>query len=147
LTPQLAISTELRHSLEEDIAPNSAWMLSVGTKWHLAGKPTGWGLKAFLSGGILIPTLSPTFGLHFTPAIHGGYYGSIFRITLGLVAPIEMRFHDPFLLRLPLFLEIWLGWQINRFFVGIRAHTGGMLVPGQAWALQANLALALSAQF
>lgn len=146
LTDTFGLAAQLSLSINADLAAISAVGISAGTRWHLAGKPVGWGIKAFVHGGLLFPTVAPGFGLTLTPALQGGYYGPLFRASLGLVVPLSVSFVQELAIRIPTELELWLAWQVKRFLFGVRLNTGAIFIPGQdpAATLQFAITLALT---
>ncbi len=131
LKPRLGLALDWR-------LPAAAAGLSIGTRRTLADGPRHGGVDLFVAGGVLVPFIEPGVALTATPAIQAGHRGGIAHVTIGLAAPIEARLAPEPQLRLPLLLELRLGFNLGPLWLGLRGGLGAALNTGGAGTILAH---------
>lgn len=118
--------------------------LSGGGRFVLTEGPLGWGVDAYVAGGLELLIADPGLTLTFTPALSVGSRGVVIA-TLSVAAPMALRLGEQ-QARLPVQAELRLGARPGPVSFGVRGALGAVLSPGQpvAASLQWSLWIALT---
>ncbi len=136
-TPELSagawLSDRFGFALEWHL-PASAVGGSVATRRTLVGARMGWGVDLTLAGGLMVPLISISGALSFTPALVGRWRNDYVQVAASFVTPMVLRVVPDPALRLPLLLEVWLVGHYRRLHLGVQGSVGSVFVTGLSWA-------------
>lgn len=96
--------------------------------------PSGFGVDLQASAGLLL-TGDLELALGLTPAAAVGWRGKRVDATLGLAAPLALRFTARPALTAPLRVEPWLGVHLGPVTLGAGGAAGVVLTTGELWAV------------
>ncbi len=126
-------------------APGASVGASVGTR---ALHADGWGVDAFLAGGVTVPLRDPGVAVTLSPAARAGWRGPRAEAGLGLAVPLALGLGgggmEQIGARLPLLLEPALGFDVGPVRVGATLSAGPVFVPGTATGVETGVRLAVA---
>ncbi len=114
---------------------------SVGTRARLAEGARGWRADAGISGGLVLPLVSPTLGMQATPWVSGGVGGERGVLQGVLAAPLAAAPGAG--ARVPLLLELQGGARLGPAWVVPRLGVGPVWTPGLDVSVATEAALLL----